>query len=128
MNRLNNLLTAIRPITNAVALAKLAGIPPRAISKHYSWIDGNETGMQCPIHHGPAIVAALCKMHGGCYPVDGHIIYHLPEDDIFVTILPNGKQKKLKDETGAYNQYNEPPVRCLYSRDEFATEFMGTEK
>lgn len=64
-NLIHDLLARILPTTNATALARLAGIPAKAITKHYAWVDGKNYGVELQPKHYLPLVAAISEANGG---------------------------------------------------------------
>lgn len=63
-------LRFMRPVVNADALERKAGIPSNTIAKHWLWLDGNEHGRKCPEKHLKAVAEALAiePNNGGFVP------------------------------------------------------------
>lgn len=70
-NPIHDLLARIRPTTDATGLAAAAGIPTKAITKHYAWVDGRAYGSELHPRHYFALVKTLAEANGGITIVDG---------------------------------------------------------
>jgi hypothetical protein len=86
-NPIHSLLSRIRPTTDATGLAAAAGIPDKAITKHYAWIDGKAYGVELQPRHYFAVVRALAEANGGVTivgwfeirPVGNYLEIQIPE-------------------------------------------------
>jgi hypothetical protein len=120
MNALNELLNQARPLVNARALEKSAGLPTNTLGKHYRWADGKPDGQQCHPKHGFSIVQALCKVFGAIeidgwtFKSEGHLLFAFKD-------VPN-RDTEIKEESGGF-EYLQPQWRAFYDALDFEIYF-----
>lgn len=109
-------LNKIRPIINASALERLAGIPTKSLGKHYSWVDTGK-GNAISQDHSPAIVRAVALVNGGVVKIDRAIVYVEHENQTFTVV--NSNKLTIDEVALGVFEYTEKQSREEYTDFDF---------
>lgn len=118
------LLGIIRPLVNARALEKAAGLPENTLGKHYRFLDDKPDGQACHQKHFPAIVRALCAVFG-VIEIDGWRITVDPDGPAIFAVraIPGREAEVIEAEPGVF-EYLQPEWRQVYDDFDF-NRYLG---
>ena len=120
MEKFFTYLDKIRPLINARALEKSAGIPTNALGKHFAWRDGKEGYQLPPAHIGP-IIRALCAVFGNVQ-IGEVRLYTFENEPVIIGVMDIGEPETIEIETGSF-EYRQPQRRSLYDPFDFVHYF-----
>ena len=119
MEKFYQYLDRVRPIINARALEKSAGIPINALGKHFAWRDGKEGYQLPPAHIGP-IIRALCAVFGNVQIGEVRLI-SFPDEPVIIGITDIGEPETI--EHPGHFEYKQGQRRALYDDFDFVHYF-----